>query len=85
MQNIIRLITTILAPVGAAQVKETIIPIKKQRIETIADDITTERKQENTLIEARAGNIIRLDISIAPIRRIPITITRAVKRAINML
>ena len=47
--------------------------------------MTTPRKLLNTRMEVRAGKRIRLEISIAPIIRIPITIVIAVRTAISTL
>ncbi len=61
------------------------MPIKKAKIDTTTEDTTTDLKVLNTLIEVRAGKIIKLDINIAPIILIPKTIVMAVKKAIRIL
>jgi hypothetical protein len=74
-----------LAPVGADQIKDVTKPIKKQTIDSTADDIVTLRKLLNTRIDVNTGKIIKLEIIIAPISRIPITIVKAVSTAIMRL
>ena len=73
------------APVGTEMKKVIPSPIKKQAIETITEQIVTERKLLHTRIEVSDGKIIRLDISSAPISLIPITMITAVSRAISIL
>ena len=85
IKNMIRFATTILAPVGADHIKEATSPIKKQITESIADEIVTLRKLLNTRIDVNTGKIIRLEIIIAPIKRIPTTIVKAVSNAIMRL
>lgn len=74
-----------LAPAGVDQAKDTVIPAVKQTIERTAAHTTTFRKLLNTRIAERAGNTIRLEIIIAPIRRIPTTTVRAVRTATSAL
>ena len=74
-----------LAPVGVLNITDKIIPMKKFNTEIMTDDIITDLKVLQTLIAVSAGNIIRAEISIEPIIFIPITITIADKRAINIL
>ena len=74
-----------LAPVGADQIKDVTNPIKKQTIDSTADDIVTLRKLLNTRIDVNTGKIIKLEIIIAPINLIPITTVKAVKTAIKEL
>jgi len=74
-----------LAPAGVEKAKDAIIPKKKQTIDTIDEEITTDLKLLHTLIEVRAGKIIRLDISIVPMILIPTTIVIAVKNAMSIL
>ena len=76
---------TTLAPAGVEYKNETVIPIKKQATEIIPDEIMTLLKLLNTRIEVKAGKIIKLEINIVPIIRIPRTIVIAVKNAINIL
>ena len=80
-----RFVTTIVAPAGLEIAKLTTMPIKKQHIEIIALEIITLLKLLKTRIELNAGKITRLDIIIAPIRRIPITIVREVRMAMALL
>lgn len=79
------LIITILAPVGVENSKEAIIPTVKQIKDIAAEDRTTPLKLLKTLIEVNAGNIIRLEISMVPIILMPMTIVRAVNKAISIL
>ena len=41
--------------------------------ETTAEEMTTARNRENTRMDVKAGKIIRLEISIVPIIRMPTT------------
>ena len=81
----IKFATTILAPAGVDQAKDATIPRKKQSTESIAEKTTTLKKLLKTRMALRAGNTIKLDIIMAPMRRIPTTIVRAVKTAISPL
>ena len=74
-----------LAPQGASKAYDIIIPTINVITDTTAELIVTERKLLNTRIEQSAGKIIRLEISILPISRIPITIVIAVSSAIIIL
>jgi hypothetical protein len=74
-----------LAPVGMLQAKEISTPSIKQTTERIPEHITTDLKVLKSRIEVSAGKIIKLEMSIAPIIRIPITIITAVKRAKRIL
>ena len=85
MPNAIKLATTILAPAGVDNTNEEIIPTKKQTKDITTAQIITLKKLLNTRIAERAGNTIKLEIIIAPIKRIPITIVSAVKIAIKAL
>ena len=71
-----------LAPAGNDKRKDKIRPIAKESTEIITAHIVTERKLLHTCIAVRVGKIIRLEISIVPIIRMPITMVTAVKRAI---
>lgn len=64
---------------------DTTIPIVKQITDISAEDITTDLKLLNTLIEVNVGNITRLDINIVPIILIPTTIVIAVSIDIRVL
>jgi hypothetical protein len=79
------LISTTLAPVGVAYTYEIIIPVKKHAIEITAEQTVTLLNFLNRRIELKAGKIIRLEISTAPIIRMPSTMVRAVKRAMSIL
>ena len=63
------------APVGTSNINDVIKPIIKAITDIIMLDITTFLKDLKTCIDDKVGNIIRLDISKAPIRRIPSTTT----------
>lgn len=76
---------TTLAPAGVEYKKETVIPTKKHVTEIIPDEIITLLKLLKTRIDVNAGKMIKLEISIVPIIRIPRTIVIAVKKAINIL
>ena len=54
---------------------------KKQKIEIRAEEKITFLKLLNTLIEDKAGKIIKLEIRSVPITLIPITTTIAVRIA----
>ena len=77
--------TTILAPAGVAWKYEIIIPVQKQDTATTAEHIVTVLNLLKILMDVREGNITRLEISKAPIMRIPSTMVRAVKNAISIL
>ena len=83
--NIIALTATTLAPAGIEKANETKRPIKKHTTEITAETTTTFLKVLHTLIAVSAGKIIRLEISMAPIILIPITIVIAVRNAIKAL
>ena len=76
---------TMLAPHGVSAAYEINIPIMNVTTETTAEQIVTDLKLLKILIEHSAGKMIRLEISILPISRIPITIVTAVSRAISIL
>ena len=77
--------TTTLAPGAVSIISEMNNPVRKQSTETIPEQITTERKLLHSLIDVRAGKIIRLEINNEPIIIIPSTIVIAVKTAISIL
>ena len=79
-----RFTTTMLAPAGRLKKNENAIPAKKQITLRTADKRVTAKKLLQTLMEVRAGKMIRLEIIMAPIRRIPITTVRAVRRAMSL-
>ena len=74
-----------LAPVGREYRKDMHKPIKKHRTDIKADEIITFLKLLKTLMEVRAGNIIRLEISTAPIILIPTTMVKAVSMDMSIL
>jgi hypothetical protein len=73
------------APAGVEKANEKIKPIKKHIIESMALEIVTDLKLLKTRIDVNAGKIIKLEIIIAPIKRIPTTTVSAVKTASNEL
>ena len=76
---------TILAPVGVENAYDATKPMKKQMMEITADAITTERNCLKIRIADHAGKMIKLEISIVPIIRIPTTMVTAVSKAISIL
>ena len=54
-------------------------------MDTIAEQITTARKRENTRMDVSAGKIIRLEMSIVPMMRMPTTMVTAVSTAMSRL
>ena len=73
------------APAGVDHTNDASIPKKKHTTETIAETSTTPRKLRQTRMDVKAGKIIRLEMSIAPITRIPTTMVNAVSSAISIL
>ena len=59
--------------------------VYKRQIESTPDTITTPLKLLKIRMAVRDGKIMRLEISMAPIILIPITIVTAVKTAIRTL
>ncbi len=80
-----RLIITIVEPAGVKILYDRASPHIKQIDEKTAEKITTDLKLLHIRIELSEGKIRRLDISNAPMSRMPITVVMAVKRAISML
>ena len=83
--NITAFAATTLAPAGIEKQNETNRPAKKQTTETIAEVTTTFLNDLHTRIAVNAGNITRLDMSIAPIILMPITIVTAVSNETRVL
>ena len=83
--NTARSAITTLAPAGVLKAKEMTIPAQKLPTAITAEQIITERKLLNTLIAERAGKIIRLEMSSAPIILIPTTTVTAVSMASSVL
>ena len=81
--NIIKFATT--TPAGIDNTYDAISPAIKLIIAITAEHIVTLKKLLYTLIDVREGNIIKLEISIAPIIFTPITTVTAVKIEINVL
>ena len=80
-----RLVTTIDAPGGISHTYEANIPAVKQTAETATDDITTPLKLRKRRIEVTDGNIIRAEMSIAPISFMPTTMVSAASSATSTL
>ena len=78
-------IITTLAPAGVSYRYEITIPVKKQKTAIMAEQTVTVLNLLKILMAVKAGKIIRLEISKAPIMRIPSTIVRAVKSAMSIL
>ena len=81
----VKLVTTILAPVGIANIHDNSNPMIKHNTDMMLDDMTTCLNFLNILIEDRLGNMIREDINRVPIILIPITIVILVSNAISEL
>ena len=73
-----------LAPVGAAYKKERINPMQKFKTDSTAEQMITPRKLFTIRIEVKAGKIIKLEISMAPIILIPKAIVTAVNTAMTI-
>jgi hypothetical protein len=84
-QNAVKFTATTPAPAGMEYTKEMKIPVKKHTTDNMADETTTAKKLLHTRMEVSAGNIIRLEMSMAPIKRIPITMVSAVSTAMSVL
>ena len=61
------------------------MPNRKFTTDTTAAQIVTERNVPNTRIAVSAGKMMRLEMSSAPIMRIPSTIVTAVSTASSIL
>ena len=72
---------TILAPLGVSRTIDTSMPTRKHATDTTAAHTVTDLKRLHTRMDVRAGNIRRLDMSMAPIMRMPITTVTAVSTA----
>ena len=83
--NTAKFTTTTLAPAGIENTYEHMSPMVKFITAKIAEQIVTLINDLNILIDVSAGNIIRLDINMAPIIFIPITTVIAVKIDIRVL
>lgn len=76
---------TIVEPTGVPAQIDIIIPEKAQTTDTITEQIVTERKVLNTLIDESAGKITNAEINNAPTSFIPKTIITAITTAIIRL
>ena len=74
---------TTLAPAGVSSSYDATSPPKKQTTDRIDEHIMTDLKLLDNLIDVKAGNMTRLEISSVPIIRIPRTMVTAVKKAIK--
>ena len=61
------------------------MPATKQQTASTAEQTVTDLKLRNTRIADSAGNIIKLEISSAPIILMPSTTVTAVRMASSML
>ena len=68
---------TMLAPAGAEKKYDADRPIQKHMTERKPEQITTPRKLLNICMAVSAGKMTRLEMSIAPIILMPITIVTA--------
>ena len=80
-----RLAATMLAPVGVSRKYEATAPIRKQPTEIAAAVTMTARKLLHTRMAESAGKMIRLEMSSAPIMRMPRTTVIAVSTARSVL
>lgn len=76
---------TMLAPAGAEKKYDADRPIQKHMPERKPEQITTPRKLLNICMAVSAGKMTRLEMSIAPIILMPITIVTAVRIASSEL
>lgn len=84
-QKHIMFTATTLGPVGVDKAKLMTMPATKQKEDSSPDHITTLLKVLHSRIEVRGGKIIRLDMSSAPIIRMPSTMVTAVRQAKRVL
>ena len=73
------------APVGMERRYESVIPATKHTNANIAEQITVVLNRLQICIAVSEGNTMRLEMSNAPIIRIPSTIVIAVSNAIIIL
>ena len=78
IKNTTKSVATIVEPTGVPAKIEIKSPITEQITEKQAEQIVTDLKLLKIRMEVSDGKIIKLDIIIAPIRRIPTTIVKAV-------
>lgn len=76
---------TTVAPTGVLSRYDAVSPAQKQATARMPARITTPRKLFLTRMAERAGKITRLEMSMAPIIRIPSTMVRAVSTERNVL
>ena len=79
----IRLMITMLAPVGRFISNDRISPARKQITDRKTDNSATALKLTTSLRAITAGKMIKLEIRRLPIIRIPITTVNAVSSAIK--
>ena len=84
-RNAMRFAVTMLAPAGVERAKEAVIPAIKQIMESVIAQRITLKKLRKMRIADSAGKTIRLEIIMAPIRCIPMTMVRAVRTAMSAL
>ena len=80
-----RFAVTMLAPAGVERAKEAVSPAIKQSMESMIAQRITLKKLRKMRIADSAGKTNRLEIIMAPIRRIPMTMVRAVRTAMSAL
>ena len=84
-KNAAREVTTTDAPTGRLSRYEPISPTQKHTTERQPAKITTPKKLFFSRMAVRAGKITRLEMSMAPMSRIPSTMVRAVRMASRVL
>ena len=84
-KNSVRLAATTVAPTGVERVKERPSPTQKQMTEVTAAEVITPRKLLKSCMAVSAGKIIKEEISMAPIMRMPSTMVSAVSTARSVL
>ncbi len=74
-----------LAPAGVSSRYEAMVPTVKQKSDRPAAQSTTDLKLRHTRMAERAGKMMRLEMSSAPIIRMPSTTVIAVSTARRLL
>ena len=74
-----------LAPVGVSRKYDAVMPTRKHATEMTAAVTTTARKLLQRRIAESAGKMMRLEMSSAPIMRMPSTTVTAVSTARSVL
>lgn len=84
-RNTSRSTTTTLAPDGVSNAYDSTIPSRKHTTDTTAAHTVTDRNVRHTRMAVSAGKMTRLEMSSAPIMRMPSTMVSAVSRAMSIL